>query len=359
MGGNITLSVAEKDCSLVDTNDAAVLPLTVGIVVGAFDDSTSNNVPVFVGANDDDSIVELLLVVDIIVGNDDSDLTIDSSVVGSSDVVELDVGASTGSSSGVTSFLSPPPQTQQASLALIPNLPSWLPNRSHIVSGKKGRSVLYHVQSYCGPLLSCQPSGESLHASSDDGEMIGGDDTKFKSDSSVPLVIVVFVGDSDGGLIGSDVSFIVELDSPPPHTQQAILAVLPKLAYISPYCSHLVGAELSGFSPYHSQLNVGPPVSCQFSGEFVHSSSAKTVTIVGDAVGGLLGSDVVSVSPPPHTQQAKLAVLPKLAYISPYSSHLVGDELPGFSPYHSQLNVGPPVSCQFSGEFLQLINDPC
>ena len=144
MGGNVTLSVAEKDCSLVDTNDAAVVPLTVGIVVGAFDDSTSNNVSVFVGANDDDSIVELLLVVDIKVGifDDDSKLAIESSVVGSSDVVELVVGASTGSSSGVTSFLSPPPQTQQASLALIPNFPSLLPNSSHLLS-----SSPYHKQS--------------------------------------------------------------------------------------------------------------------------------------------------------------------------------------------------------------------
>ena len=99
-----------------------------------------------------------------------------------------------------------------------------------------------------------------------------------------------------------------------------------------------MGEELAALSPYHSQLNVGPPESCQSSGEFLHSPFGTLVTTVvvvvsltvditvgmfdGDSnitdslivgccdtvgislIGAGLGSSDTSLSPPPQIQQA-------------------------------------------------------
>ena len=56
-----------------------------------------------------------------------------------------------------------------------------------------------------------------------------------------------------------------------------------------------MGEELAALSPYHSQLNVGPPESCQSSGEFLHSPSFVTIDDGKEVIDDDGGADDLNV----------------------------------------------------------------
>jgi hypothetical protein len=118
----------------------------------------------------------------------------------------------------------------------------------------------------------------------------------------------VFVGESEGLsdriFEGDDedrsFSFL-----PPPHTQQAWLAVLPSFSYTSPKLE-----QRSVPLPYQSQLKAVPLLSCQSSGESVQTSvGGADGGVVMDLLGLTVGETVVLVgavplAPPPQAQHA-------------------------------------------------------